>query len=595
MPPTSSFGWRGEAPTPLFDDSGVISRSPEVGTRASSSPDDDPDDGAALSDRPRWSSTSEFLLAAVGSAVGLGNLLRFPYVTYAHGGAAFLIPYGLAVACLGVPVLWMELMLGQVLQRGVVDGLACLHARAWGVGVAATLAAFLLASYYSAIMSWVWVFLAASLADACPWADGAARGFFFDDALGRRDDADVASRGLGPARWWLVLGLTLNWLCCYACIFAGARSAGKAIWITMPLPYVLLFALAMKGASLPGSAEGVAFYFGRWEWSALGDGGAWVDAAAQIFFGLSVACGAMPAYASNCPRSERCERNAVVIAIANAATSVFAGFVVFAFLGHLARSERVPIADVAEGGWSLAFVAYPSAMALFEGPGAWQFFSVSFWLTLLCLGVDSAFALAEAVVCALCDRHERCRRNRSLTALGVCVACWIAGLPMTTAGGYQVVDVMDAYVSRYALVLAGLMECVFVGHGYGAERLRRESAALAGDDAEAAPSVFARTFAPMIRWVVPTALFALLCHNLYQESRGAYGGYPAWLCAAFGWVPCAVLPLACAAYGAARPMRDAGGRGGYRGERDEGGPGGVELGGMGERHAAEAGPGTGGT
>ena len=139
--------------------------------------------------------------SAVGSAVGLGNLLRFPYVTYAHGGAAFLIPYGLAVACLGVPVLWMELMLGQVLQRGVVDGLACLHARAWGVGVAATLVAFLLASYYSAIMSWVWVFLAASLADACPWADGAARGFFFDDALGRRDDADVASRGLGPARW----------------------------------------------------------------------------------------------------------------------------------------------------------------------------------------------------------------------------------------------------------------------------------------------------------------------------------------------------------------------------------------------------------
>ena len=108
MPPTSSFGWRGEAPTPLFDDSGEISRSPEVGTRASSSPDDDPDDGAALSDRPRWSSTSEFLLAAVGSAGRLGNLLRFPYVTYAHGGAAFLIPYGLAVVCLGVPVLWME-------------------------------------------------------------------------------------------------------------------------------------------------------------------------------------------------------------------------------------------------------------------------------------------------------------------------------------------------------------------------------------------------------------------------------------------------------------------------------------------------------
>ena len=326
---------------------------------------------------PRWSSTSEFLLAAVGSAVGLGNLLRFPYVTYAHGGAAFLIPYGLAVVCLGVPVLWMELMLGQVLQRGVVDGLACLHARAWGVGVAATLAAFLLASYYSAIMSWVWVFLATSLADACPWADGAAREFFFDDALGRRDDADVASRGLGPARWWLVLGLTLNWLCCYACIFAGARSAGKAIWITMPLPYVLLFALAMKGASLPGSAEGVAFTSGGGSGRRSGtEARGWTR---PRRFSASPSRAARARVREQLP-AERCGRNAVVIAIAHAATSVFAGFVVFACSGHLARSERVPIADVAEGGWSLAFVAYPSAMALFQGPGAWQFFSVSFWL-----------------------------------------------------------------------------------------------------------------------------------------------------------------------------------------------------------------------
>jgi SNF family Na+-dependent transporter len=94
--------------------------------------------GSVLSDakvpRPRWGSTSEFILAAVGSAVGLGNLLRFPHMVYKHGGLAFLVPYALAVVFLGVPVLAMELALGQVAQAGCVDALAAMHGRAWGIG-----------------------------------------------------------------------------------------------------------------------------------------------------------------------------------------------------------------------------------------------------------------------------------------------------------------------------------------------------------------------------------------------------------------------------------------------------------------------------
>ena len=147
--------------TPLFDDAEAGAAGVVVG--AESSELDVHADGAAASpksvvERPRWGSTAEFILAAVGSAVGLGNLLRFPYMVFVHGGAAFLVPYALAVVFLGIPVLGMELMLGQVAQKGAVDALAMLNARAWGIGIAATLASFLLAAYYSAIMSWVVVF-----------------------------------------------------------------------------------------------------------------------------------------------------------------------------------------------------------------------------------------------------------------------------------------------------------------------------------------------------------------------------------------------------------------------------------------------------
>ena len=506
-------------------------------------------------ERPMWGSTTEFILAAIGSAVGLGNLLRFPYMVFSHGGAAFLVPYALAVLLLGIPILGMELMLGQVLQRGVCDGLAMLHARAWGIGVAATLGSFLLASYYSAILSWVWCFLLASMNEVVPWSDGRARDFFYVQVLGQASSQASQQQppladGLGPCKWWLVVGLVLNWLVVYACIYGGAKSAGKAVWITMPLPYLLLFVLLVKGATLEGANEGLSFYLWRWSWEAFAHGDTWVDAVAQIFFGLSIACGAMPAYGSGCAKTEKIGRNTWVIGLSNSATSIYAGFVVFTFLGHLARQQGTSVPDVAEGGWGLAFIVYPTAMATFGGSGGGQFFAVCFWVMLLCLGVDSAFALIEAPITLLCDRFPWCAANREITAAAACFFGFVIGLPMTTAGGYYVVDIMDAYVSRYTLIIAGMCECLFIGHVYGADRLQDDARRLCGS------GVARNGYFPFaIKWVAPTILGALLGYNISQEAKGTtYGGYPRWAIAVFGWIICVVIPLSFVAYGCYRPL-----------------------------------------
>ena len=517
--------------------------------------------------RPRWGSTAEFILAAIGSAVGLGNLLRFPYMVYKHGGCAFLVPYALAVVFLGVPILAMELALGQVAQSGCVDALAAMHARAWGIGAAATAGAFLLASYYCVVLAWAWCFLAATWQPTMPWSDGRAAAFFVDDVLarwdgddgtsGRPDDRDGADgavaaferRGLGPMNWWLVLGLTLTWAMCFLCVKRGAESAGKAVWITVPLPYLALFVLFFKGIFAPGAGAGVTAYLGTIESNTLGKGEAWIDAVAQIFFGLSVCCGAMPAYASNCPRDERCGANAVRVAVANSLTSLLSGFVVFAFLGHLAMTRGVDVADVADGGWSLAFVVYPSAFASFGVPGG-QIFATLFWVAILTLGVDSAFALTEAVVCAVCDRSSFCAANRGFAAFCVCFCCWCLGLTMCTRGGYYVVDIVDAYVSRYTLTIAGLAECVFVGWVYGAERLRDETAVVSGHAFMGKGAYFPVT----IKYVVPAALATMLSYQIAVEAREAYGGYPRWATNSFGWGLCVVTPLSLACVGAARPL-----------------------------------------
>ena len=114
--------------------------------------------------------------------------------------------------CLGIPILGMELMLGQVLQKGVTDGMAMLHARAWGIGAAASLGAFLLASYYGVIMSWVWSFLIASMREVMPFSDGRAADFFYTDVLAQPRAGRPLEGGLGPCHWWLVLGLMVNWV-----------------------------------------------------------------------------------------------------------------------------------------------------------------------------------------------------------------------------------------------------------------------------------------------------------------------------------------------------------------------------------------------
>ena len=329
-------------------------------------------------------------------------------------------------------------------------------------------------------------------------------------------------------------------------MFAGAESAGKAIWITLPLPYVLLFVLLVKGASLPGAGEGLRFYLGSWDWSKLGDGEAWVDGVAQIFFGLSIACGSMPAYASNCSRSENVGRNTWTVGVANSATSVFAGFVVFCFLGHLAHVEGVTVPEVAEGvGTRVRGVPHgdgalrPRRGSIFRGVFLAHPAQPRRRLRLRAHRSRHLRRLrSRAVVRAQSTRHRRARVFRVLAR----------GPAHVHGGGYQVVDVMDAYVSRYTLIIAGLLECVFVGHWYGADRLQDEARAACGH------GVGGRFFAPVIKWVVPAVLFAMLCFNAWLESRGTYGGYPRWIIVVFGWFPCVVLPLAAIIYGAARPL-----------------------------------------
>ena len=171
------------------------------------------------------------------------------------------------------------------------------------------------------------------------------------------------------------------------------------VWLTVPIPVLILFILVIRGVTLPGAGVGLTMMwtpdFGR-----LTDPDIWQTAVSQIFFSISAAMGIMPSYASYNPKTQDVVQDAVVICLANSFFSLTAGMAVFSILGYMADYQETCVATVAEGGPGLAFVVFPTALSVM--PGSWVF-AILFFLMLLALGIDSAFSMGEALNTAVSD------------------------------------------------------------------------------------------------------------------------------------------------------------------------------------------------
>jgi NSS family neurotransmitter:Na+ symporter len=273
--------------------------------------------------RLRWDSRLTFIFAAVGSAVGLGNLWRFPYLSYEYGGGSFIIPYLICLVVIGIPLLIMEFAIGQRFQRGIIDTFKKIHPKFEGVGYAAIITSFFILAYYTVVMAWSLLFLFFSFRNVVPWA-GKASEFFYKDLL----QMTASPNTLGGINWGIFIALIIVWVLIYFSVWKGVRSIGRVVMITVPLPIILLLILLVQTFFLEGSAYGVLAYVLP-NFSALLDGRVWFAAASQVFFTLSLAGGIMIAYASYNRKESDVSGNAVTTAVINSAVSLLAGFLLF--------------------------------------------------------------------------------------------------------------------------------------------------------------------------------------------------------------------------------------------------------------------------
>ncbi|XP_049302685.1 sodium- and chloride-dependent glycine transporter 1 isoform X1 [Bactrocera dorsalis] len=507
--------------------------------------------------RGQWASKTEFMLSCIGYAVGIGNVWRFPYLCYRSGGGAFLVPYLLMLFLCGIPLFFMEIVMGQFSSVGCI-GVFRLAPLFKGAGFAIVIVNIICTCYYSVIIAYPIMFLSKLFSLKLPWIDCqnawntdhcvevmdlAQRNFTHH--TGFRTPADEffhfeilkisgSIEELGDLVWPLFYCLIFVWLSVYVCIIRGIKTVGKVVYFTASFPFFILFVLFIRGVTLPGAWKGILFYI-KPEWSRLLDLKVWADAAIQIFFSLGPGWGGIVNMASFNNFRNNARGDAFVIPIVNCATSIFAGFVVFSVLGFLSHQSGIPVATVATSGPGLAFVTYPQAIAMLPMPHLW---AALFFLMLFLLGLDSVFVQIEAIISSIIDEIPKLRQHKALVTLGSVIIMFLMSIIMVTRGGIFILQLFDWYSASISVILICISEVVMVAWIYGVDNFIADIYFMIGKR-------------PGIVWkycwtyVTPVILIGMFFTSIIFNRDITYNGiiYPRWAIA-LGWLSCAIS-IAC--------------------------------------------------
>ena len=469
-----------------------------------------------------WNSRFAFVMAAIGSAVGLGNVWRFPYVCYENGGGAFLIPYFVALFTAGIPLMILEFSVGHWARNAPPKAFKKIGRKWEWAGWWAVLVPFVIALYYVVVMAWCFSYMIYSL--DLRW--GSQASMFFKNFLGDTGTPEV----FGSISIPVVLGLIVIWLCVFIILYKGVHRIGKIVAITVPIPTILLIILTIRGLTLPGAIEGISYYLTP-NFSRLTDVNVWLAAYAQVFFSLGVAQGIMITYASFLKKKSDITNNAFIISLADAGTSFLAGFTVFSVVGYLAASQGVGVTELGIGGPTLTFITYPTAISLL--PVAASFFGMIFYVALLTFGIDSAFSMVEPMVSGL---HGKWKITKAKATGIMCIIGFFISLVFASGSGLHWLDIVDHFIANFGLVMIGLVECLILGWMYTLSKLREHAN-------ETSEIQIGRWWDYLIKYVIPFVLFLLLTIAIIDNIINPYLGYPWWVIVLGGVTPCLAIFL----------------------------------------------------
>lgn len=467
--------------------------------------------------RERWGSRTGFLFAAIGSAIGLGNIWRFPAEAYRNGGGAFLLPYLIALLTAGLPLLILEYTVGRKYRKSPPAAYRQLTGPAQAIGWWQVAICFVIATYYAAILAWAVRYIGFSFGEK--WG-GDPETFLYDDFLQSSETpGDIG--GYVSGVFWPLLGV---WVVVLIILALGVRKGiERANIFFIPALVVLFLVLVIRALTLDGAADGLDALFSP-DWSALREGSVWVAAYGQIFFSLSVGFGIMVTYASYLGRRADLSGSALVAGFANSSFEILAGIGVFATLGFMAQAEGVEVGEVAADGLGLAFVAFPTVIS--SMPAGWLM-GLLFFLSLVIAGLTSLISIVQVVVASVQDRTGL-PRVPAVLGVGGLVAL-VSILLFSSDNGVWFLDASDHFINQYGIALAALVFVIVV-----AWWLRRLPELQAEANATSAIRLGA-WWLVCLGVITPLVLGWMMVDSLRDEFDENYGGYTGDFLLKYGW------------------------------------------------------------
>ncbi|EDV20633.1 uncharacterized protein TRIADDRAFT_31455 [Trichoplax adhaerens] len=476
--------------------------------------------------RSHWNKKMQSLLSSIGYTVGLGHIWEFPYLCATNGGAAFLVAYFVIYIIIGIPILFMELAIGQYAQMGSLQMMAHLFPILKGVGYAMIICSFGTAIYYNVMIAWSCNFLFASMQSELPWAgcehdwntnrcrtyDIKCQPFNYSlsnisnsptlisltywglipsqssnltaptDEFWNRMVLKINANinNFGEMQWNTALCLLLAWLIVYICIYKSIQSFSKVVvYFFVLFPYLTLVVIIVRGTTLSCSKAGILLYFHA-GWEKLGQVDVWSKAATQVLKSLGLGYGCLITIGSHNKFNNNCFRDAMLVSLFNGITSLLAGLAMFSFTGFLAFANNGQVDNTIEGGIRLAFVAYPLMAAQVSLPKLW---SILFYLMVMMLGLSTQVMYLENILVVVLDSFPKsvgARKRTSVISLLICCTIYGISLPCTTQAGYHIVNLMANHFTGISILIICLFESIAIGWGYGSIKLGKSVTKMIG-------------------------------------------------------------------------------------------------------------------
>ncbi|PAV87047.1 hypothetical protein WR25_12702 [Diploscapter pachys] len=551
--------------------------------------------------RETWDNKAQFIFGVISYAVGLGNVWRFPYLLQKNGGGAFLIPYLIMMVLQGIPLFLIELGIGQRLRTGSVGVWNAIHPCLGGLGISAAIVSYFVGAYYNVIIAWCMYYLYNSFSLTLPWENcpmlengtiheeckkSPSTSAFYWNRIALNSSGSISD--IDGLVYHQLIFLCLGWLLVYLCVNKGIKSSGKVMYVTATFPYVVTTIFLVRSSMLEGAGEGLAHMF-RFDGSKLLQPSVWLDAATQVFYSMGLGFGGLIAFGSYNNPKNNCKRDALVLALANVATSLYTAFTIFCVLGFMAHrtmSECIEkdmhimadvyndqfksfddvkaalsydqykelitdkfstnykkmvfyskmcdydqiLAEQAEG-TGLAFIVFTEAILHFPFPPIW---SILFFLMLLSLGLGSMFGTLEGVITSLNDLKIITCPKPLLTG-SLCLLGFFIGLIFVTRAGQYWVSLFDQFAGSYALMVVAFLEIIAVAYIYGHDRFCLDIEEMTGQKPSAYWTLCWRYFSPALMSFLFVGSIIQSCVNPIryfaydaEQAMNVYTSYPTW-------------------------------------------------------------------